>query len=192
MSFEFPFYDIRFFAFQIIQGEEYGKRKIVNGSQCFFLGLVITWSAQAVATKPTLTLEMAKKIADACEALQQEKAFRPVVIAIQDGGGDMKLLRRQDNAFLGSILGAEMKATSSSSFPFPSRLYGELAFGKDGAPGPLPGIAELAGHAAFPGGLPILTKDGAHIGSVGVSGAASADDDEECAQAGLNAIADML
>ena len=168
------------------------RGKLLMGASAFFLGLVITWSAQAVATKSTLTLEMAKKIADACEALQQEKAFRPVVIAIQDGGGDMKLLRRQDNAFLGSILGAEMKATSSSSFPFPSRLYGELAFGKDGAPGPLPGIAELAGHAAFPGGLPILTKDGAHIGSVGVSGAASADDDEECAQAGLNAIADML
>ena len=168
------------------------RGKLLIAVSTFFLALVIAGGAQAVPTKPTLTLEMAKKIADACEAFQQEKGFRPVVIVIHDGGGDMTLLRRQDNAFLGSILAAEMKATSSSSFPFPTRLYGELAFGKDGAPGPLPGIAELAGHAAFPGGLPIFTKDGAHIGSVGISGASSADEDEACAQAGLDAIADML
>ena len=92
---------------------------------------------------------------------------------------------------MGSILVATMKATTSSSFPFSSRLLGELAYGKDGTPGRVPGIAEIPGHAAFPGGLPIITKNGAHIGSVGVSGA-SGDEDEQCAQAGLDAIADKL
>jgi len=162
-----------------------------KGISAFVFGLVITGAAQALETKPTLTLEMAKKIADACEALQQENGFSPIIIAIQDDGGNTKLMRRQDNAFLGSILIAEMKATTSSSFPFPSRLFGEIAYGKDGEPGRAPGIAEVSGHAAFPGGLPILTKDGAHIGSVGVSGA-TADEDEQCAQAGIDAVADML
>ena len=157
----------------------------------FLFGLVVCGSAQAIESKSVLTLDMAKKIADACESLQQEKGFRPVNIAIHDDGGNVKLFRRQENAFLGSILVATMKATTSSSFPFTSRLFGELAYGKAGAPGPVPGIAELSGHAAFPGGIPIITKSGAHIGSVGVSGA-SGDEDEQCAQAGLDAIADML
>ena len=166
-------------------------KNLWKGVGVLAFGLVITGAAHAADTKPVLTLEMAKSVAEACEALQQEKGFNPVIIAIHDDGGNTKLLRRQDNAFLGSILIAEMKARTSSSFPFPSRLFGEIAYGKDGEPGRAPGIAEVSGHAAFPGGLPIMTKDGAHIGSVGVSGA-TADEDEECAQAGIDAIADML
>jgi len=156
-----------------------------------FLGLIIAGSVHAAESKTILTLEMAKKIADACEVLQQEKEFRPIIIVIQDDGGNMKLMRRQENAFLGSILIATMKATTSSSFPFSSRIFGELAYGKDGEPGRAPGIAEVSGHAAFPGGLPIITKSGEHIGSVGVSGA-TGDEDEQCAQVGIDSIADML
>ncbi|MGY9053998.1 MAG: heme-binding protein [Alphaproteobacteria bacterium] len=48
----------------------------------------------------------------------------------------------------------------------------------------------MPGVIAFAGGLPI--KAGDHqIGGIGVSGA-SADQDEECAQAGLDAAADDL
>ncbi len=148
-------------------------------------------AAYALDSKPVLTLSVAGKIADACESLQQETGFNPIVIAIYDDGGNLKLFRRQENAFLGSILIANMKATTSSSFPFSSRLFGELAYGKDGQPGPFPGAAEVAGHGAFPGGLPIFTKSGAHIGSIGVSGA-TGDEDEQCAQAGLDAVADLL
>lgn len=61
----------------------------------------------------------------------------------------------------------------------------------DGEPGCAPGLALDPGHAAFPGGLPIMTAEGQHIGGVGVSGATS-NQDEECAQAGLDAIAHML
>ncbi len=167
------------------------NRKSLVAAGMFLVALATGGSLHAMESKPVLTLEMAKKIADACEALQNTQGFRPVIIAIHDDGGNVKLFRRQENAFLGSILVATMKATTSSSFPFPSRLLGELAYGKDGAPGRVPGIAELSGHAAFPGGLPIITKGGAHIGSIGVSGA-SGDEDEQCAQAGLDAISDML
>ena len=155
------------------------------------LMLLAGFSAQALEQKPILTLKMAKKMAEACEALQQAQGFRPVNIAIYDDGGNLKLFRRQENAFLGSILVANMKATTSSNFPFSSRRFGELAYGKDGEPGPVPGIAELSGFAAFPGGLPIITESGAHIGSIGVSGA-SGDEDEQCSQAGIDAIGAML
>ncbi len=167
-------------------------RTFVTAAAAAVVALTISAGAQALETKPILTLDMAKKIADACEALQVAKGdWRTVNIAIYDDGGNLKLFRRQENAFLGSILVSQMKAATSSNFPFPSRLFGELAFGKDGEPAPLPGIAFIPGFAAFPGGLPIMTGSGAQIGSVGVSGA-TGDQDEECAQAGIAAIADML
>jgi glc operon protein GlcG len=49
----------------------------------------------------------------------------------------------------------------------------------------------VPGLAAFPGGLPIKTADGAHIGAVGVSGG-TGDEDEARAQAALDAVADQL
>ena len=155
------------------------------------MGLGALPNAQALETKPILTLAMAKQIAQTCEEYQKQQAFNPIVIAIYDDGGNLKLFRRQENSFLGSVTIAHMKATTSSSFPFSSRLMGELVYGKDGQPGIIPGGAEIAGHAAFPGGLPIITKDGSHIGSIGASGA-TADEDEQCAQAVLDSIADLL
>ncbi len=165
--------------------------KLFTSASMLWALVLICSSAHAIETKPMLTLSVANGIADACENLQRETGFRPIVIAIYDDGGNLKLFRRQENAFLGSILVAHMKATTSSSFPFSSRFLEELVYGKDGQPGVIPGGAELPGHAAFAGGLPIITKSGAHIGSVGVSGA-SADEDEQCAQAGLDAVKDLL
>jgi glc operon protein GlcG len=44
---------------------------------------------------------------------------------------------------------------------------------------------------AMPGGLPVTTADGVHVGAIGVSGG-SPDQDEACAQVGLDAVADQL
>jgi uncharacterized protein GlcG (DUF336 family) len=148
-------------------------------------------AAQALDSKPILTLDMAKAMADACEALAISEGWRPVNIAIFDDGGNLKLFRRQENAFVGSIQISQLKGHSSAIFPFPTRRFADIAFGKDGQPGPVPGIAEVPGIASFPGGLPILTGDGRQIGGIGISGATSGED-EQCAQAGIDAIADML
>ena len=43
----------------------------------------------------------------------------------------------------------------------------------------------------FAGGLPIRTESGHLIGAIGVSGA-TGDQDEECAQAAIDAVADQL
>jgi glc operon protein GlcG len=66
-------------------------------------------------------------------------------------------------------------------------LVEQLGYGKDGKPPGLPGIVQVDGVIAFAGGLPIKVGDH-HVGGIGVSGA-SADQDETCAQAGLNAVA---
>jgi glc operon protein GlcG len=146
--------------------------------------LIAAGSAQAV------DLATAEKMADACAAKATQEGWK-MNIAVVDGGADLVLFERMDGAFLGSVDIAQMKAETSAKFPMPSRALGEIAFGKDGEPGRAPGIAFVPGLAAFPGGLPIKTADGAHIGAIGVSGG-TGDQDEQCAQAGLDAVADQL
>ncbi|MCH6547480.1 MAG: beta-ketoacyl-ACP synthase 3 [Gemmatimonadetes bacterium] len=55
-----------------------------------------------------------RKMADACEAFAKKKGWRPVNIAIVDSGANLKLFRRQDDAFIGSIDIAQLKANSSA------------------------------------------------------------------------------
>lgn len=148
------------------------------------------YGAQAQATKTVLTLEMAAEIVDVCVEMAADKGWRPVNVAVFDDGGNLKAFARMDGAFMGSIQIAQMKGHTSAMFPFSTRLVAELSYGKDGEPGRVPGIAEIPGIAAFAGGVPIMTADGQHIGGVGVSGATS-DEDEQCAQAGIDAIAGM-
>jgi uncharacterized protein GlcG (DUF336 family) len=137
-----------------------------------------------------IDLETAKKMADACEAKAAEEGWK-MNVAVVDGGADLVLFHRMDGAFLGSVEIAQMKARSSAMFPFPTRGLGEIAFGKDGEPGRAPGLAFVPGLAAFPGGLPVMTADGTHLGAIGVSGG-TGDEDEACAQAALDAVADQL
>jgi uncharacterized protein GlcG (DUF336 family) len=151
------------------------------------LATTLLQPAWAVGTKPYLTLEMATKMADACEAKANAEEWRKVNIAIYDDGGNLKLFRRQDGAYLHSIKIAKLKGHTSSGMPRSTRKLGELNFSKE----PPYGIDSVPGFVIFPGGLPILTAAGDQIGGIGVSGA-TGDQDEACGQAGLDAIAELL
>jgi glc operon protein GlcG len=140
-------------------------------------------SASAIEQRPFLTLEVAKKMAAACEAKAKQEGWK-MNIAIVDSGGNIKYFLRQDDAFLKSIEIAQMKAGTSAGFPFSSKQIADIAT-------KIPGIAFVPGIATFEGGLPILTADGKHIGGIGVSGA-SAEQDGQCAQAGLDAVKNDL
>ena len=150
-------------------------------------GAFPAWSGEV---RPLMTLDMAKKMADACEAEQAKQSWPKLNIAVVDRGADLVLFRRQDDAFLGSIKIAMEKAQSAASIPFPTRTIAEIVYGKDGKPGPLPGLAH-SDVVAFAGGLPIKNASGALVGAIGVSGA-TADQDEDCAKAAVAAIADQL
>src|SRR5215831_1818162 len=81
----------------------------------------------------------------------------------------------------------EHKAVTSANFPFSTRAFGDLAFGKEGKPSVVPGIANFPGIVTFAGGLPFMTANKVQIGGIGVSGGTS-DQDEQCAQAGVDAV----
>ena len=55
----------------------------------------------------------------------------------------------------------------------------------------VPGVALVPGIIAFAGGLPVMTDDKVQIGGIGVS-SSCANQDETCAQAGIDAIKDAL
>jgi len=141
--------------------------------------LVAAGTAVAIEQRPILTLEVAKKMAAACEARAKQEGWK-MNIAILDSGGNMKHFSRMDDSFLKSIEIAQLKASTSAGLPFSTKQIGEIA-------AKVPGIAFVPGIVTFEGGLPILTGDGKHIGSIGVSGA-SAEQDGMCAQVGLDAV----
>ena len=141
-------------------------------------------SANAVEMRPVLTLDMAKKMAQAFESRATVEGWR-MNIAIMDAGGNLIYFQRMDRAFLKSIEIAILKAETSAGFPFSTKVVEEIAATR------VPGIAHVPGVAAFEGGLPVMTASGEHIGSIGVSGA-PASDDGICAQAGIDAIAAEL
>ena len=145
----------------------------------------------ALKSLPVINLEMAKVMADACEADQKKSGYNPVNIAIVDKGNDLVLFKRQNNAYLLSIDIAIKKANSSAGIPVPTRVIEELVYGKDKNGGIIPGLAFSKGLVAFAGGLPIRTKSGVLLGAIGVSGA-SADEDEQCAAAAISAVDDIL
>jgi glc operon protein GlcG len=128
--------------------------------------------------RPILTQATAKKMADACEKLAREKGWK-IVVAIVDAGGELKQFTRMDDSFLISVGVSQRKAFTSAGVPVSSRKFGEFAKA-------IPGLEFTPNTATFAGGLPIMSG-GAHVGGIGVSGA-SADQDEECAQAGVDAV----
>ncbi len=148
-------------------------------------------NSSAAEMRQILTLDMAKEMADACEAKKKSSPeWRKINVAIVDNGGNLVLFRRQTDAFMGSINIAISKAQSAARIPVPTRLIGEIVYGKDGKAGRNPGLAH-AGVVAFAGGMPIRNSSGHLLGAIGVSGATS-DQDEECAMAGIAAISGHL
>ena len=163
----------------------------IHGAIASAVGLLLSISTgTALETKPTLTFDLAKKMAAACEAKAKQEKWL-MNIAVVDDGANLVYFEHMDGAFKGSIYISQHKAMTSANFPIPTRMLGELAFGKEGKPATVPGIADVPGVITFAGGLPIMTANKVHIGGIGVSGG-TADQDEDCAKAGLDAVQDDL
>jgi len=104
-------------------------------------------------------------------------------VAITDSSGTLAGFLRMPGAFLHSIDIAIDKAYTSASFGFPTSQWMKILEGDAALKAGLPLRPRLV---IFGGGLPIV-ENGVRIGGIGVSGG-SAEQDEECARAGLKAI----
>ncbi|MDX2191847.1 MAG: heme-binding protein [Gemmatimonadales bacterium] len=128
---------------------------------------------------PQVTLEAARRIAEAGEAEAREQGWH-VTIAIVDAAGDLVLLQRDDQANPASVANAEGKARTSARFRRTTKVLEDaIAAGR-------PVLMTFPGIVPVQGGVPIEVN-GQVVGAVGVSGATSAQD-EQVARAGIGAM----
>lgn len=137
-------------------------------------------SAQ-VAPKPSLTLDGARLVIAAAMAEARAKHAPGGVIAVVDDGGNLMALERIDNTFAAGANISIGKARTAALFKKPTRAFEEII--KNGRTA----MVALNDFTPLVGGMPVVVN-GQVVGGVGVSGAASADQDEELAIAGANAL----
>lgn len=168
------------------------NKTLISATLFIALGPTMLW-AEDLTSKPVLTHAVAEAMISACFAAQNTAGYATVNVAVVDDGGRLIAAARQDGACKACMDIAENKAITASLYAAPTRAMADMSFGvrRDGVNASLPGAAFVPGLVAFAGGLPIKTAAGDVIGAIGVSGA-SEDQDESCAQSGLDAIAAHL
>lgn len=130
----------------------------------------------SVREEPVLTYEGARHAAEAVGAAAAERGVAPVVSAV-DSGGALMYLVRPDAAQVASVEVTTDKARTAAIYRRPSKDF------EDQASGGRPSALHLARAVPLQGGMPILV-DGQVVGAIGVSGASSADEDQELAALG--------
>jgi uncharacterized protein GlcG (DUF336 family)/mannose-6-phosphate isomerase-like protein (cupin superfamily) len=129
---------------------------------------------------PALTYEGARLAAEAAGAVAAQRGVAPVVAAV-DAGGELMYLLRPDAAQVASVGVATDKARTAAIYRRPSKDFEEQATGGRAS------ALHLARAVPLQGGMPIVV-DGEVVGAIGVSGASSADEDQELAVIGSQAL----
>lgn len=126
-----------------------------------------------------ISLEAAKKLV--AEAVKYARANNAPggAIAVVDNGGNLVYLERLDGTFAAAAEVSIKKANTAALFKAPSaKLENSINGGRQ--------ALITVGHTFLQGGIPIIV-DGQVVGAIGVSGASSAQQDEEIAMAGAKA-----
>jgi uncharacterized protein GlcG (DUF336 family) len=159
--------------------------KVKNAAVAALVSVMALFALNAnaqLADKKVLTLDAAKKIAQAAEAEAKKNSWN-VVIAIVDDGGHLVYLQRIDGTQTGSVDVAIKKAQTAMSFKRPTKVF------EDAVAGGRQVILALHGALPIEGGVPIAVG-GQIIGAIGVSGVKSTEDGQ-IAKAGADAAAGL-
>jgi uncharacterized protein GlcG (DUF336 family) len=146
--------------------------------QCpFFMKPLLSIPSAAITAQAALT---------ACQAAiaHAEALGIRINVAVTDASGTLAGFLRMPNAFLHSIDIAIDKAYTAASFGFPTSEWPQILAEDEAL---RLGIVHRPRLVVFGGGLPIVAGE-QRIGGIGVSGG-SAEQDEACARAGLDALA---
>ena len=136
-----------------------------------------------IVEKKSLNLDGAKKAITAAVEYAKKNNAPGGVIAVVDEGGNLMALERLDGTFAMGATISIGKARTAVLFKKPTRFFEELINKGRTA------MTALDGFTPLIGGIPIVI-DGQVVGAVGVSGAASANQDEELALAGAAVFSD--
>jgi len=156
------------------------KLNIIGASILGMASLSGITRAADIAERRTLTLDGAQR-AIAAAVAQAQKNHAGGVIAVVDDGGNLMALERVDGTFAAGANISIGKARTAALFQKPTRVFEEIiAKGRTA-------MVTLNDFTPLQGGVPI-TVDGQIVGAVGVSGAASAQQDEELAMTAAAAV----
>lgn len=147
----------------------------------FISAMAVTTQIQA-AQKQALTLADAKKVIAAAVAEGKRLNAPGGAIAVVDEGGNLVAVERLDDTFPAGANISIGKARTAALFKKPTKVFEDLINKGRTTMVALPDFTPLQG------GVPIM-MDGRVVGGIGVSGAASAPQDEELAIAGAAALA---
>ena len=136
--------------------------------------------APAVIKIPRLTLEASEKLAQATIAACRKQGIQ-IGVTVVDRSGDPMVFLRDTLAPKVTVEISKQKAFTAVNFNAPLSTM-ENRFSKPFSVGKVDGLLFSAG------GIPIEAA-GNIVGAVGVSGAATGEQDEACAAEGLKAIA---
>jgi uncharacterized protein GlcG (DUF336 family)/mannose-6-phosphate isomerase-like protein (cupin superfamily) len=134
--------------------------------------------------KKSLTIDGARKVIAAAVAYAKRNNAPGGVIAVVDEGGNLMALERLDGTFAAGANISIGKARTAVLFKRPTKAFEDIIKNGRTAMVALPD----AYFTPLQGGVPVMF-DGQIVGGVGVSGAASAQQDEELAMAGANVFA---
>src|SRR5436190_9801362 len=146
---------------------------------------MLTLAKCQTTEKKTLNLQGAEQVIAAAKNEATKLHAPGGVIAVVDDGGNLMALARLDGTFSAGANISIGKARTAVMFKKPTRFFEEL-INSNGKGRTV--MTALDNFTPLIGGIPI-TVDGQIVGGVGVSGAASADQDEKLAIAGSNAFA---
>jgi glc operon protein GlcG len=135
----------------------------------------VNGSAAAGAERRILTLEDARRVAGAAAA-EARRNNASGAIAIVDDGGHLVYFERLEGTFPAGAPVSIGKARTAATFRRPTKDFEEAI--RNGR-GSLLGVMEMT---PLQGGVPLIA-DGQVVGAIGISGAASAQQDEEIARA---------
>ncbi len=148
-----------------------------------FLAAFISITTAQTIEKKTLTLDGAKKVIEAAKAEAKHVNAPSGVIAVVDDGGNLIALERLDNTFAAGANISIGKARTAALFKRPTKVFEDIIKTGRTAMVALPDSF----FTPLQGGVPI-SVGGQIVGAVGVSGAASAQQDEELAIAAAKAL----
>jgi glc operon protein GlcG len=146
------------------------------------VSFVVSPVCAQIVEKKSLDLAGAKKAIAAAADYAKKNNAPGGVIAVVDEGGNLMALERLDGTFAMGATISIGKARTAVLFKKPTRFFEELINKGRTA------MTAVDGFTPLIGGIPVVI-DGQVVGGIGVSGAASASQDEELALAGAYAVA---
>jgi uncharacterized protein GlcG (DUF336 family) len=142
--------------------------------------------AQGVVMVPDVSYDMALVMATTAIEQCRSRGFA-VGVSVVDRGGHVLVTLRDDAAAHHTVELAQRKAYTSRVFRQTTRAFSQRLIDNPISAG----LGTTSGVVASLGGLPIKVGEQT-IGGIGVSGAPGGENDEACAQAGIDKVADRL